>query len=220
MIYCGGKANIRIENLAISGCVDGVAIVDSRNVVIDSCMITGCDFGVRVYGACENIKMNHSEFDSALLGTNARCACLENLHRESHPESRDYIAYHQYAMWKFWHDESDSTQGSGLSIWNSWNDSTQTVGIPKQIEFAHNNVRHQAFAVDCFGGDGIDIHHNEVMNCWDMAFQRMVDGGRNIQIHDNQVHEAGYCLYPLARMLTRKPAITTSTITGSQTSIR
>ena len=187
VIYLGDRNNINISGLTIRGCVVDIAVVDSQNVFIDECKLRSYDFGVRVQGNCNNIKVWHSDFNCKLYGTTIHTPRSKSCDWVPYPPDRE-IAWRQYTTGKFFHDESDSTHLSGMSIYNG-------VGsAPKNIEFAYNYVTCGQFGVDCFGGDGIDIHHNRIHNMIDMPFQRTGDGGKNIKVHDNETWEAGYTL--------------------------
>jgi hypothetical protein len=181
------RQNIMIKNLTLRGCVDSIATWDCLNVIIDGCTFTAFDYANRVYGTSENIKITNCSFDLRLIGTNV-CPPIAKISSEDpYPDART-TAYHQYTTWKFFHDESDSTHGSGMSV------VPDEGGNPKNIEFAHNYVRCCNFGADV-GGDGCDVHHNRVEHVMDMPFQRTASyGGRNVKLHDNYVKEAGYTL--------------------------
>jgi hypothetical protein len=144
------------------------------------------DFAVDAFGNSSKIRILDSSFNTALIGT-TKVPPISKISTENpYPEARN-ITYHQYMMNKFWHDKSDSTHMTGLTIRSSES------GIPHEIEFARNHVTGCAFAAGCWTSDGIDLHDNEIDHCWDMAFQRW-PGSRNIRIHDNKTCEIGYCL--------------------------
>src|SRR5262245_53704835 len=188
VIWLSGRRNIIIRDLTVRGCVDGIAIVDSANIAVERCNFLAFDFAVQAYGNSSEIRVCDCTFDSRLVGTNAIPPISKISTENPYPDAR-LTAYHQYAMAKFWHDQSDSTHFTGFKIRGS------ETGNPRQIEFARNYACACAFAVDMFGGDGIDIHDNIVEHCWDMAFQRDPDGGRNVKIHDNEARESGYCMF-------------------------
>ena len=190
VIYMRGRRNITISGLHVRGCVDGIAVRDSTGVRIEECKFTSFDFGTRVHGDCDDVKVVRSDFNSKLYGTTIHTPISKICLTPVYPPERE-IAWRQYTMGKFFHDESDSTHLAALAIYNGWDDATGTVYRPKRIEFAYNHVSCGQFGTDLFGGDGIDIHHNHVHNMIDIPFQRQ-DGARNIKIHDNLTHEIGY----------------------------
>ena len=191
VIYLGGRSGVNVKGLTVRGCVVDIAVVNSRNILIDKCTLRSFDFGVRVQGDCDNVKILHSDFNCKLYGTTIHEPCSKIDGTVPYPKKRE-VAWRQYTFGKFFHDESDSTHLSGLSIYNGWVESSQTTTRPKNIEFAYNHVTCGQFGVDMFGGDGIDIHHNRVHNMIDIPFQRQDQGGHNVKIHDNETYEAGY----------------------------
>ena len=50
MIYLGGRRDVVVEGLEIRGCVDGIAIVDSANVMIEPIYFQKLRLRTRVYG--------------------------------------------------------------------------------------------------------------------------------------------------------------------------
>jgi hypothetical protein len=179
--------DVAVRNLHLRGMVDLVSPYRSVNVMVDGCKFRAFDYGVRVYGASQNTKVLNSDFNLCLLGTNA-CRPLAKISSENpYPEAR-CIAWNQYASYKFFHDESDSTHGCGMVM------QADEQGYAKNNEFAHNFVTCCTFGADA-GGDGNEFHHNRCEYLLDMAFQRTASyGGRNVSIHDNYAKEAGYTL--------------------------
>jgi hypothetical protein len=185
MLWSG--ADYAIKNLHLRGAVDGIATWNCTNVVIDGCTFRAFDYCNRVVGSSENVSIRNSDFDLCLRGFNAVKPISKISTEQPYPDAR-LTAYHQYATYKFFHDESDSTHGSGLAI------QPDEYAAPKNVEFASNYATSMIFGADA-GGDGNEFHHNRIENLADMPFQRSPFAhARNVSIHDNICHEAGYGL--------------------------